>query len=134
MNEVHISGVVKRTWTYGNDLYARLSLRRDRGRPQRAAGAGGPFDYVTVLFTDGLRQGLQLPTDLPITVHGWVQSRDVDESLAQFLNRAGAPASGVDTHARAGIVAHRSVTEIVAERWDVIVRSSPTGGHRKPPR
>ena len=131
MNEVHISGVVKSTWTYGDDLYARLSLRRDRGRPRRAADAGGPFDYVTVLFSDGLRHGLQLPTDLPITVHGWVQSRDVDESMAQFLSKAGAPsASNVD----AGIVAHRSVTEIVAERWDVTVRSSPAGGHRKPPR
>ncbi len=115
MNEVHLSGQIKRIWTYSDNLYLRLSVRRDPGRPKRSPREGGAYDYVTVVFPDGKDQ-LHFTPGQRLTIHGWLQSRDFDESLADFLKRAGASLPGIPD----GIVVHRTVTEIVAERWRVL--------------
>jgi hypothetical protein len=122
MNEVHLTGQVKRTWTYSHNLYARLSIRRSGQRPRRSRAQGGDFDYVTVVFANGARQGLTLEPGQVLTVHGWLQSRDFDESLADFLKRADGEASLPDADAKR-ISVHRSITEVVAERW--AIRGSP---------
>ena len=114
MNEVHLSGQIKRIWTYSDNLYLRLSVRRDPGRPRRSPREGGAYDYVTVVFPDGKDQ-LHFSPGQTITVHGWLQSRDFDESLVDFLKRAGATLSDAPDE----IIVHRTVTEIVAERWRV---------------
>lgn len=114
MNEVHLSGQIKRIWTYSDNLYLRLSVHRDPGRPKRSPRQGGAYDYVTVVFPDG-RERLHFSLGQVVTVHGWLQSRDFDESLADFLKRAGA-----DLPAVPDIAVHRSVSEVVAERWKVV--------------
>ncbi len=116
MNEIHLTGQIKRIWTYSDNLYLRLSVRRDPGRPKRSPREGGAYDYVTVVFPDGKDQ-LHFTPGQRLTIHGWLQSRDFDESLADFLKRAGA-SHPVLPDADALIV-HRTVTEIVAERWRV---------------
>ena len=68
MNEVHLTGQVKRTWTYSHNLYARLSIRRSGQRPRRSRAQGGDFDYVTVVFANGARQGLTLEPGQVLTV------------------------------------------------------------------
>lgn len=120
MNEVHLRGVVKtEPWRYDNNLYVRLSVRRDTQRPGRSPQAGGDFDYVTVLFPGGAAQGLELRRNQILAVHGWLQSRDVSESLSEFLRRA-QPANGsaVEVPDDPPSV-HRSVVEVVADRWQI---------------
>jgi len=114
MNEVHLTGQIKRIWTYSDNLYLRLSVRRDPGRPKRSPREGGAFDYVTAVFLDA-RDQLHFSPGQTLTIHGWLQSRDFDESLADFLKRAGASLPD----APEGVIVHRTVTEIVAERWRV---------------
>jgi len=115
MNEVHLSGQIKRIWTYSDNLYLRLSVRRDPGRPRRSPRAGGLFDYVTAVFPDARGQ-LHFQPGQIITLHGWLQSRDFDETLADFLKRAGAT---LPAALDAAPVVHRTVTEVVVERWKV---------------
>jgi len=117
MNEVHLFGQIKRVWTYDDNLYVRLSVKRDPGRPKRSPKEGGPYDYVTVLFLDGKHRVSFNPGQF-LTVHGWIQSRDFDESLRDFLKRA-EKSDGLDLSAKQlrEIFVHRSVIEVVAERW-----------------
>ncbi len=127
MNEVHLSGQIKRIWTYSDNLYLRLSVRRDPGRPKRSPREGGAYDYVTVVFLDGKDQ-LHFTPGQQLTIHGWLQSRDFDESLADFLKRAGASLpDGPDADS---IIVHRTVTEIVAERWRVHIGDADGRGQR----
>ena len=122
MNEVHLRGQIKtQPWTYNGNLYARISIRRDTQRPSRTPREGGGFDYVTVLFPGGVQQGLELRKNQLIAVHGWLQSRDVYESLSDFLQRAG-ESGQTDEKPRNSVEAqqvHRSIVEIVADRWSV---------------
>ena len=117
MNEVHLTGQIKRVWTYDDNLYLRLSVRRDPGRPKRAPQAGGPYDYVTIVFPDGKHQ-LRFTSGQRLTVHGWIQSRDFDETLKDFLKRA---PDGAETplppEQQRRIAVHRSIIEVVAARW-----------------
>ena len=122
MNEVHIRGQVKtEPWTYSGNLYARLSIRRDTDRPTRAPQDGGGFDYVTVMFPAGGQRGVVLRKGQYLQVHGWLQSRDVHETLADFLKRAGHRQSTTTqaTAAEKMPIVHRSITEIVANRWRI---------------
>ena len=117
MNEVHLHGQIKRVWTYDDNLYVRLSVRRDPGRPKRPPQDGGPYDYVTVMFPGGRHQ-LSFTPGQYLTVHGWIQSRDFDETLRDFLKRA-ENADGLELSPKQlrEIFVHRSVNEVVVERW-----------------
>jgi hypothetical protein len=120
MNEIHLQGQVKRVWTYDDNLYVRLSVRRSPGRPKRTPREGGPYDYVTIVFPDGKSQ-LSFEPGQYLTVHGWLQSRDFDESLRDFLKRAEMKdvkeAVDIPAGQQRNTVLHRSVIEVVAERW-----------------
>lgn len=124
MNEVHLTGQIKRVWTYDDNLYVRLSVRRSPGRPRRSAQDGGPYDYITVAFLDGKRQ-LSFDPGQYLTVHGWLQSRDFDESLLDFLKRAEMKGVSAETAVSIPVdqqrktVLHRSVIEVVVERWSI---------------
>ena len=134
MNEVHLTGRVKSTWAYSDNLYARLGVRRTLSRPQKNSD-GGPFDYITVVFFGGARKGMSLQAGQPVTVHGFVQSRDVQQSLGDFLRRsqrqnADQPEIQADDQAMQQVALHRSITEVVAERWE-IGPVQPNGNHQK---
>lgn len=122
MNEVHLRGQIKtQPWTYDGNLYARISVRRDNQRPNRAARDGGGFDYVTVLFPGGVQQGVELRKNQVIAVHGWLQSRDIYETVTDFLQRAMGDdkAPPMVTPNREPQPVHRSIVEVVADRWSV---------------
>jgi hypothetical protein len=122
MNEVHLFGQIKRVWTYDDNLYARISVKRDPGRPKRSSQEGGPYDYVTVLFPDG-KHRLSFEPGQHLTVHGWLQSRDFDEPLRDFLKRADTKnikdAVDIPIEQQRNTVLHRSIIEVVVERWTI---------------
>lgn len=121
MNEIHITGIAKHSWTYDGNLYVRLSVPRDVGRPTRSAEAGGNYDYVSVLIPGGASQGLAIERGWQLTVHGWLQSRDFHEGLTEFIERATRRCAETMSvpEELASLSAHRSVNEVVAERWRV---------------
>lgn len=129
MNEVHLVGVAKSSWTYDGNLYVRISVARDAGRPGRPPTEGGNFDYITLVFPDGARQGIQIRQGQQVSAHGWLQSRDVHESLADFMRRAerngeSALAKAVgralqDVSGWEDVQVHRAMTEVIVERWSV---------------
>jgi hypothetical protein len=132
MNEVHLRGRIKaQPWTYNGNLCARVAVPRSAGRPGRSREEGGDFDYVTLIFPGGARSGLRLEEDQIVTAHGWLQSRDVHQDLADFLQRAEQNGHQVSVEARVAgeVKAHRTVTEVVVERWDV---EGGRRGERKP--
>ena len=122
MNEIHISGVARATWSYDGNLYVKLSVNRDPPRPARSGENGGNGDYIAVVFPGGANQGMRIERGQTLTVHGWLQSRDISEDLETFLRRAqrrrGTEAPPPIEQAADTRVLH-TVTEIVAERWGV---------------
>lgn len=120
MNEVHVRGQIKTNpWRYNGNLYARISVRRDGDRPRRTRDQGGAFDYVTIMFPDGVAHGLTMRKEQILSVHGWLQSRDVHETLADFLKRSKVKESSIALDHQQDVTVHRSVTEIVADRWHI---------------
>ena len=118
MNEIHISGVAKHSWQYDGNLFVRVSVARDGQRPSRSPEQGGSYDYVTVMMPGGATQGLRIERGQRLTAHGWVQSRDIHENLADLHRRAAGEEAPGNGHLD-GLTIHRSVHEIVAERWSV---------------
>lgn len=123
MNEIHISGVARATWSYDGNLYVKLSVNRDQPRPARAGENGGNSDYIAVVFPGGANQGMRIERGQTVTVHGWLQSRDISEDLESFLRRSqrrrGAEAPpGLDKAAETQVL--HTVTEVVAERWGIL--------------
>ena len=124
MNEIHLTGQVKSTWTYDGHLYVRVGVPRSPARPGKPAAQGGPLDYVSVVFFGGARQGMTLAAGQQLTVHGFLQSRDIRQQLADFLRRArqqdpGQPEAAVPAGIAGRVAMQRAITEVVAERWEI---------------
>lgn len=134
LNETHVEGyVTKKQWTYSGDKFMRIAVYRDPDRPRkdndRGSSKGGHDqpDYVTVKLPATLFAGM--PVDfrpqLRVQVHGWVESRQYEQTLAEFLSSAKqdeAKEMDVDPELAKKIIAYRSSTWIVAERIQVLDR------------
>ncbi len=120
MNEVHASGRVMKVWNIGGDRFARLSIPRDNDRPARHDG--GRYDYLTVRFPNGRDKNIGLNVGQDVIVHGFMQSRDYQESLADFL-RGAKGLQGKPDFKKAKpdeVMVNRTTTEIVAMRFRIL--------------
>ncbi len=122
MNEVHITGRVMKTWVYQGDFLARVGVIRPHWRPGKANG--GREDYVSVRFVGGQALEKAIPVGAYLEAHGYLQSRDWQESLLYFLRDAEAQ-DVLDTlgEERAlAVKAPRATVEVVVEgnRWQVL--------------
>lgn len=122
-NQVHVEGfVTKKIWQRGGDTFFRLAVYRDPDRPRKAAARGkaderDKLDYVTIRVPAPL-------TTLPVAfhsgqlvqVHGWLESREFDYTLAEFLKEAEGPKLVVSPHQATQATTHRGTTWIVADR------------------
>lgn len=115
MNEVHIEGfITKKQWMYGGDKFFRVAIYRDPDRPRKKEnGDREKPDYITVKVPNG--GFIQLEASHLIQVHGWLESREYEYTLADFLEDADAEEITVDGDA-ANAITHRGSTWIVAER------------------
>ncbi len=118
MNEVHLEGRVMRTWRFRGDLLVRISVPRDPDRPPKN---GSNFDYVTVRFPGGWDKRIGVTDGMDIRVHGFIQSRDYEERLRDFLKDA-EPKIEVEVPDGQEPRAKRATTEVVVERFYVVNR------------
>ena len=90
INDVVLEGIVVKAWKYADDLLFRLACYRDPDMPQKPLNeTQDAADFVTVRVPKGnLGAPVVVEKNYHIRVHGFLQSRDYQESLADFLKDA----------------------------------------------
>ena len=133
INDVVLEGIIIRAWQFADDLFFRLACYRDPDLPQkplhpsssaqRADETQEAADFVTIRVTESnLVTPVEIKKGLQVRVHGFLQNRDYQESLADFLKDArGADLTIPENLDPSGLRASRSTTEVIARR---IVRQS----------
>ena len=124
INDVVLEGIIVRTWQFADDLLFRLACYRDPDLPQKLFNeTQDAADFVTIRVTESdLVTPVEVKKGLHVRVHGFLQSRDYQESLADFLKDArGADLAVPENLDPSGLRASRSTTEVIARR---IVRQS----------
>jgi hypothetical protein len=93
INTVIIEVVIVRAWTYAGDRLYRVASNRDPSLPPKPRNKEqNDTDFMTVRSPKGLLGGpVSLELEDLIRVHGFVQSRDYEETLAEFASRAKGP-------------------------------------------
>jgi hypothetical protein len=132
INEVVLEGIVVKTWKYADDLLFRLAFYRDPDLPQKAlSDVQDAADFVTIRVTKGnLGAPVVVEKGVNIRVHGFLQSRDYMESLADFLKDArGAELPLPENLDPANLRAPRGTTEVIARR----IMSQRNGTKRNEP-
>ncbi len=130
INEVVLEGIVVKTWKYADDLLFRLACFRDPDLPQKSLNEiQDAADYVTIrVFKGNLGAPVMVEKGVHVRVHGFLQSRDYEESLADFLKDArGAELTVPESLNANGLRAPRGTTEVIARR----IMSQPNGTKRK---
>ena len=128
INDVVLEGIVVRAWKFADDLLLRLACYRDPDLPQkpfsplsgaqRVNEAKDAADFVTIRVPKGnLGAPVVVERNCQIRVHGFLQSRDYEESLADFLKDAhGAELPVPESVDPSVLRAHRGTTEVIARR------------------
>ncbi len=120
LNTVTIEGIVtakdERLHT------ARLAVYRDDNKRFRADGREMP-DYISVRYGGNREDDLQVGNR--VLVHGFIQSRDFQESLARILERVGLELPDDLKQKVNGMSLPRVATEVVADK---IIRISGRNG------
>jgi hypothetical protein len=119
INEVVLEGIVVKTWKYADDLLFRLACYRDPDLPQKPLNeVQDAADFVTIRVTKAnLGAPVVVEKGVNIRVHGFLQSRDYMESLADFLKDArGAELALPENLDPANLRAPRGTTEVIARR------------------
>lgn len=131
INEVVLEGIIVKTWRFTDDLLFRLACYRDPDLPTKPLNdTRDAADFVTVRVIKGnLGAPVSVQRGANIRVHGFLQSRDYEESLADFLKDA----RGVELHLPenldlAALRAPRGTTEVIARR----IMNQPKGQKNNP--
>ena len=127
INEAIVEGYIARlsgrpgTWKWKRDTLFRLEVRRDPNRSVKAqTDSRDEPDLITVRLPADRFAGLPFAPDSSkkIRVHGFLQSREYQETLAAFLSRANGLTSqvSVSDEVLQQVTHNRVTTELVAER------------------
>ena len=127
LNKVVFEGLVTNAWRFGSDLFVRLASYRDPFYPVKRSGSElrDEPDYVNVRFTNGAQQNLNFVPGTVLRVEGLLQSREYNESLAEFMDKARKLTDGslgielVGNNARR-ILCGRSTVEIAVQEHVVV--------------
>jgi hypothetical protein len=132
LNELNVEGIVVYSYAYNKDLIVRIACYRDRNRPAKPTYAEGKDkpDYVNVRFVYGVTKNLSFSDDMHIRVKGYLQSREYNETLIEFLTKAkkNPITSQIDVSVSGGkpdqIMCGRNIVEIVVEDYTIIQQAS----------
>lgn len=119
INEVVLEGIVVKTWKYGEDLLFRIACYRDPDLPSKSLNdVQDAADFVTIRVLKGnLGAPVVVEKGYHVRVHGFLQSRDYEESLADFLKDArGAELPVPESLDPNNLRAPRGTTEVIARR------------------
>lgn len=129
INDVVLEGIVVKTWKYADDLLFRLACYRDPDLPQKALNeAQDAADFVTIRVIKGnLGAPVTVEKSHHVRVHGFLQSRDYEESLSDFLKDARGAEMSIPDHLDPNdLRAPRGTTEVIARR----IMSHPNGARK----
>jgi hypothetical protein len=118
INTVILEGLVVRAWTLADDRFYRIASYRDPGLPPKPRNAEqDAADFMTVRVPKGSLGGpVSLEVEDLVRVHGFVQSRDYEETLADFAHEAKGPRLKLlDDYDAQALRRSRVATEIVAQ-------------------
>ena len=120
LNEVQIEGIIARDpWTYDRDLFFRIASYRDADMPAKpdiTPGRDEP-DYVNVRVPGGATSLMVPKRGDRVRIHGFLQSRDFKETMANFMRKArNTGGIEVDAADAAGVTIDRNTVEVVASR------------------
>lgn len=119
INEVVLEGIVVKTWKYADDLLFRIACYRDPDLPSKSlSDIQDAADFVTIRVLKGnLGAPVVVEKGVHVRVHGFLQSRDYEESLADFLKDArGADLPVPESLDPNNLRAPRGTTEVIARR------------------
>lgn len=119
INEVVLEGIVVKTWKYAEDLLFRIACYRDPDLPSKSFNdTQDAADFVTIRVLKGnLGAPVVVEKGYHVRVHGFIQSRDYEESLADFLKDArGAELPVPENLDPNDLRAPRGTTEVIARR------------------
>ena len=137
INEVTIEGIVTREpWTYDKDVFFRIASYRDMDMPAKpdtsVQGRDEP-DYTNIRYPGGAGTMFSIQKGQHVRIHGFLQSREFRESLAEFLEKAKKTGSAEVALLPEGVkpekvMIDRNTVEVVAAR----VISLDSNGKKKP--
>ena len=119
INEVVLEGIVVKTWKYAEDLLFRIACYRDPDLPSKSLNdVQDAADFVTIRVLKGnLGAPVVVEKGVHVRVHGFLQSRDYEESLADFLKDARGMELPVPENLDPNdLRAPRGTTEVIARR------------------
>ena len=119
INEVVLEGIVVKTWKYADDLLFRIACYRDPDLPSKSLNdLQDAADFVTIRVLKGnLGAPVVVERGYHVRVHGFLQSRDYEESLADFLKDArGVELPVPESLDPNKLRAPRGTTEVIARR------------------
>lgn len=119
INEVVLEGIVVKTWKYADDLLFRIACYRDPDLPSKSLNdLQDAADFVTIRVLKGnLGAPVVVEKGIHVRVHGFLQSRDYEESLSDFLKDArGAELPVPENLDPNELRAPRGTTEVIARR------------------
>jgi hypothetical protein len=119
INEVVLEGIVVKTWKYAEDLLFRIACYRDPDLPSKSLNdVQDAADFVTIRVLKGnLGAPVVVEKGVHVRVHGFLQSRDYEESSSDFLKDArGADLPVPESLDPNELRAPRGTTEVIARR------------------
>jgi len=137
INEVTLEGIVTRDpWTYDKDVFFRIASYRDMdmpAKPDLAVPGRDEPDYVNIRYPGGAGTMFSIQKGQHVRIHGFLQSREFKENLAEFLEKAkkntvSAELKLADELKPEKVVIDRNTVEVVAAR----VISLDPGSKKKP--
>jgi hypothetical protein len=122
INEVTIEGFVTREpWFYDKDVFFRIAAYRDidlPSKPDMNIPGRDEADYVNVRYPNGKVTLFSVQKGQQIRVHGFLQSREFKENLAEFMEKANknVDIKLADDLKPERVAIERNIVEVVAMR------------------
>ncbi len=117
INTVVVEGIVAReSWRFGNDLFFRLASYRDSDVSVKPENGREEPDYVNVRVPGGAGGLFAAQKGMRVRVHGYLQSRDFNETLEEFLRKSKESVQLPEGTNPKKIQIERNTVEVVAQR------------------
>lgn len=131
INDVVLEGIVVREpWKFMEDLFFRMAVFRDTDLPAKPLDADrDAADYINIRICGGASGLITMRRGMRLRIHGFFQSRDYKENLAEIVEKA-QKRSGVEISVDVKdmkleqVAIERNSVEVVARRLIVLDKNA----------